>query len=77
MAVRLASLGHSMVLCDVSEEMLAKAAVRAADAGVTDAIDIRHLSIRAYANIADEKFDLVLCHEVLEWLDIRSLPLET
>ena len=69
MAVRLAGLGHSVVLCDVSSEMLAKAAVKAAEAGVTDAIDIRHLSIQEYANVADEKFDLVLCHAVLEWLD--------
>ena len=69
MAVRLAGLGHSVVLCDVSEEMLAKAATRAAEAGVADAIEIRHLSIQGYANIADHKFDLVLCHAVLEWLD--------
>lgn len=69
MAVRLAGLGHSVVLCDVSEEMLTKAAVRAAEAGVADAIEIRHLSIQGFANIADEKFDLVLCHAVLEWLE--------
>ena len=69
MAVRLAGLGHSVVLCDVSEEMLAKAAKRAAEAGVTDVIDIRQMSIQGYANSADERFDLVLCHAVLEWLD--------
>ena len=69
MAVRLAGLGHSVVLCDVSDEMLATAAMRAAEAGVTAAIELRHLSIQAYANIADERFDLVLCHAVLEWLD--------
>ena len=69
MAVRLAGLGHSVVLCDVSEEMLARAAGRAAEAGVADAVEIRHLSIQGYANIADHKFDLVLCHAVLEWLD--------
>ena len=69
MAVRLAGLGHSVVLCDVSEDMLAKAATRAAEAGVTGAIDIRHLSIQGYANVAGEKFDLVMCHAVLEWLE--------
>ena len=69
MAVRLVGLGHSVVLCDISEEMLSKAAARAAEAGVTDAVEIRHLSIQGYANIADHKFDLVLCHAVLEWLD--------
>jgi len=69
MAVRLAGLGHSVVMCDVSEDMLAKAATRAAEAGVTGAIDIRHLSIQRYANIAGEKFDLVMCHAVLEWLE--------
>ena len=69
MAVRLAGQGHSVVLCDVSEEMLARAAIRAAEAGVSDAIDIRHLSIQGYANLADDNFDLVLCHAVLEWLD--------
>lgn len=69
MAVRLAGLGHSVVLCDISEEMLASAATRAAEAGVTGSIEIRHLSIQEYANIADQEFDLVLCHAVLEWLD--------
>ena len=69
MAVRLAGMGHSVVLCDVSEEMLAKAAIRAAEAGVADAIEIRLMSIQEYANIADHRFDLVLCHAVLEWLD--------
>lgn len=69
MAVRLAGLGHSVVLCDISEEMLARAPMRAAEIGVTDAVDIRHVSIQEYANLADEKFDLVLCHAVLEWLD--------
>ena len=69
MAVRLARLGHSVVLCDVSEEMLARAAARAAEAGVTDAIDIRHLSIQEYARTADHRFDLVLCHAVLEGLE--------
>jgi len=69
MAVRLARLGQSVVLCDVSAEMLAKAAIRAAESGVADAIEMRHLSIQEYANIADEKFDLVLCHAVLEWLE--------
>ena len=64
----MAGMGHSVVLCDVSEEMLARAAIRAAQAGVAHAIEIRHLSIRGYATIADEKFDLVLCHAVLEWL---------
>ena len=77
MAVRLAGLGHSVVLCDISEEMLAKAAIRAAEAGVADAIDIRHMSIQECANIADHQFDLVLCHAVLEWLDDRKLRLET
>ena len=69
MAVRLARLGHSVVLCDVSDEMLAKAATRAAEARVTDAIDLRHIALQEYAKVADEKFDLVLCHAVLEWLD--------
>ncbi|MCY4368675.1 MAG: methyltransferase domain-containing protein [bacterium] len=68
-AVRLARLGHSVVLGDVSDEMLAKAAVRATDAGVADSIELRHVSIQEYASIADEKLDLVLCHAVLEWLD--------
>ena len=27
------------------------------------------MSIQRYANIADDKLDLVLCHAVLEWLD--------
>ncbi|MDE0120348.1 MAG: methyltransferase domain-containing protein [bacterium] len=69
MAVRLARVGHSVVLCDVSEEMLTKAAQRAAEAEVAYAIEIRHMPIQEYANITDHRFDLVLCHAVLEWLE--------
>ena len=66
-AVRLAGLGHRVVVVDPSPDALAASATRAAEAKVTvqgilgDATDLaEHVDLAS--------FDLVICHGVLEYV---------
>lgn len=65
---RLAALGHSVVLCDISAEMLAEARRQIAQS--SDALDIEciHAPIQELDADALGQFDLILCHAVVEWL---------
>lgn len=65
-AVRLAALGHSVVYNDVSAEMYHKAQSLAQQQSLDSQISWHH---SAYQGLGDlGKFDLVLCHAVIEWL---------
>ena len=69
-AVRLAQLGIHVTLFDSSAEMLDIAQFAAREAAVTEKITLKHgdahqLAISFHAG----SFDLVLCHNVLEYLD--------
>ena len=59
----LASLGHQVTLNDVSADSLAVAKEKCSD--YTN-ISYRHSSIQAFPE--EQKFDLVVCHAVLEWV---------
>ncbi|MGZ9897287.1 methyltransferase domain-containing protein [Shewanella gaetbuli] len=70
---KLAALGHEVVLCDISAEMLdeAKAQIDAATTPLN--ITLVHSAIQDLS--ADElgTFDIILCHAVAEWLvDAKS-----
>ena len=68
--VRLARLGLSVTLLDVSLPMLdfAKRAVR--EAGVTERVAMKHGDAGQLADLFEAgSFDLVLCHNVLEFVD--------
>ena len=70
-AIPLAALGHDVTIADFTPAMLAAAQERAAAAGVPVRCveaDLRELP----AEIADGAFDLVLCHNVLPYLDDLS-----
>jgi S-adenosylmethionine-dependent methyltransferase len=67
-AVRLAKLGNTVVLADPSEEMLAMAAGRAREEGVADAVRLVRSSIQEMDAALGERFDVITCHAVLEWL---------
>lgn len=60
---------HSLVLCDISEQMLALARREAEQKGLAD-VEFLHRSVQSLA--ADPahcgQYDLVLCHAVLEWV---------
>lgn len=75
MGLYLASLGHNVVLCDMSSAMLKKAK-RAYMSQATDAwgdVQFLHTSYQYLPNALQNHqiypvFDVVLCHAVLEWV---------
>lgn len=70
---KLAALGHEVVLCDISAEMLALAEqqIQASDTRLN--ITLVHSAIQDLDAGALGQFDLVLCHAVAEWLtDAKS-----
>ena len=67
-ALRIASLGNTVVLCDPSREMLSRAEVNASRAGLTNLVTVVHSSIQGLEGSVDGRFDVITCHAVLEWL---------
>lgn len=65
---QLAQLGHDVVLCDISEQLLEKARSDIHSSSNPLSMQLLHCAIQ---DLPDDlgKFDLVLCHAVLEWLD--------
>lgn len=65
---RLAKRGHAITVNDISANMLEKAKVLANEAELND-IEFIHAPYQALPELlVDKKYDLVLCHAVLEWL---------
>lgn len=70
LGVRLARFGHHVTLLDASRPMLDFAVRAASDAGVTKRISVKHGNAAELANfLSAESFDLILCHNVLEFVD--------
>jgi S-adenosylmethionine-dependent methyltransferase len=70
MAVRLARLGLHVMLLDASESMLDFARRAAREAGVAERIALKHGDAAQAAGLfPDESFDLIVCHNVLEYVD--------
>lgn len=65
---KLAALGHSVVLCDISAAMLAEAKRHIALSPTPLDIQCIHAPIQDLSRDALGEFDLVLCHAVVEWL---------
>jgi len=68
LAIRLAKLGHLVVVNDISVEMLAIAKASAEKEGVAEKIEWHHCPLQELTEQLDGTFDLVLCHAVIEWL---------
>jgi S-adenosylmethionine-dependent methyltransferase len=69
-AVRLARLGLRVTLLDASVPMLDFAMHAAREAGVTERIALKHGDAAQLANLFHaESFDLILCHNILEYVD--------
>lgn len=66
---KLAALGHDIVLCDISSELLKEAKRQIVGKEYAGNIQILHCSIQDLPNYIDREFDLILNHAVLEWLD--------
>ena len=69
-AVRLARLGLHVTLLDASEPMLNFAKRAAREAGVTERIALKHGDAAQLANLfPSESFDVILCHNILEYVE--------
>jgi S-adenosylmethionine-dependent methyltransferase len=69
-AARLARLGFHMTLLDASPAMLDFAMRTAQEAGVTERIAVKHGDAAQFASLFhDEPFDVILCHNILEYVD--------
>lgn len=76
MSQKLAKLGHEVVLCDISQEMLKLAQQQIEQCEQTLAITLVHKPIQELTAQEYGKFDLILCHAVAEWLVDAELTLE-
>lgn len=64
----IAALGHNVVLCDLSAEMLSRARRLAEEKGVSDNMQFKQISAQQAGQYLDKPVDLVLFHAVLEWV---------
>lgn len=65
---KLAELGHQVILCDISNELLSIAEAQLSDKPYQHNVKILHCSIQSLGQYIDGEFDLILNHAVLEWL---------
>jgi 2-polyprenyl-3-methyl-5-hydroxy-6-metoxy-1,4-benzoquinol methylase len=70
LAVRLARLGIHVTLLDASLQMLELAERVARESGVTERISLKHGDATQLSTLFDPgSFDLILCHNILEFVD--------
>ncbi len=67
-AERLAELGHELVMCDISADLLDQARAQFSQRLPGAKVEFRHASLFEVAEHDTTQYDLVLCHAVLEWL---------
>jgi len=68
--VRLAGLGAHVTLLDSSAQMLELAERAAKEAGVIESIALKHADVADLSNVFEAgSFDVILCHNVLEYVD--------
>ncbi|MEV5282379.1 methyltransferase domain-containing protein [Streptomyces sp. NPDC052811] len=69
-AVRLAARGHHVTIVDYAADMLAAARERATAGGLTELITCVQADVSTLpADLADAEFDVVLCHNLLQYVD--------
>jgi S-adenosylmethionine-dependent methyltransferase len=68
LAVRLAQLGHRVVLAEPASEMRERAQAAIQAAGVAGLVTLVAAPLQGLDDVLHEIFDLVVCHAVLEWL---------
>lgn len=68
MAFKLAAAGHDVLLSDISAEMLALAEAQRVTSTGGERVAIRCAPIQELAPTLAGRFDLIVCHAVLEWL---------
>nr|WP_192867832.1 tRNA uridine 5-oxyacetic acid(34) methyltransferase CmoM [Thaumasiovibrio subtropicus] len=65
---QLARLGHNVILCDLSQEMLKLAREEVEREGLLAQYQFLHCGVQALASELDDQVDVVLFHAVMEWL---------
>jgi S-adenosylmethionine-dependent methyltransferase len=77
-ALALAAQGHSVDLVDYSSEMLAQAEQQANENSVSDRLRIHQADVRDIVRLfSPSHFDLVVCHNVLQYIeDVAALLTE-
>ena len=68
LAARMAEAGNRVTLCDPSQEMLAIARKTAREAELAGEITFVQSAVQDLGSHLRRRFDLVVCHAVLEWL---------
>jgi S-adenosylmethionine-dependent methyltransferase len=69
-AIRLATRGHHVTIADYAPAMLAAAAERAAQNGLTELITCIEADVTDLPrDLAEGRFDVVLCHNLLQYVD--------
>ncbi|MFJ8312098.1 MULTISPECIES: methyltransferase domain-containing protein [unclassified Streptomyces] len=69
-AMRLAARGHHVTIVDYASEMLAAATERASAGGLTELITCVRADVTSLpADLAAGEFDVVLCHNLLQYVD--------
>jgi len=67
-AIKLAELGHDVTLTDISDEMLTIAKQTACEKELKN-INFKCMPLQDLSKSLNEKYDLILCHAVFEWLE--------
>jgi S-adenosylmethionine-dependent methyltransferase len=70
-ALKFAQAGHFVVICDISMEMLKLAEQDVVRLGLQENVQLIHCAIQdlpQHLPLDECKFDIVLCHAVLEWV---------
>jgi phosphoribosylformimino-5-aminoimidazole carboxamide ribotide isomerase len=69
-SIGLARMNHQVDIVDISQQMLNDARASAALAGVTDRLSTHAMDILNLGNkFAENEFDIVLCHNVIQFID--------
>ncbi|MGI1678042.1 MAG: methyltransferase domain-containing protein [Cellvibrionaceae bacterium] len=64
-----ASLGHQVLLCDISKKMLSLASEAINEQQLSNKVTLLNQTIEKVTDENKEAFDLLSCHAVLEWVD--------
>lgn len=76
MACKMAELGHQVIFCDISEQMLLSARENARQKNVEHLITFIHAPVQDIGQYLSNPVDLVLFHAVLEWVKEPQQVLE-
>ncbi|KAA1193002.1 tRNA uridine 5-oxyacetic acid(34) methyltransferase CmoM [Photorhabdus heterorhabditis] len=76
MACQLAELGHQVILCDLSEEMIQRARLAAEEKGVSQNMRFIQSPVQEISQYIEQPVDLILFHAVLEWITEQKYVIE-